>query len=186
MPRPEFVTATIREVSKRAHRTRVVLCAMTVSVFALAESVAPLDVTPRLIWNASASAPLGLYAMVARPSVVRGELVLVRPPTQVQAFAAQRGYLPKSVPMVKQIAAQRGDIVCRHEETITINGRAVAVALRRDREGRILPTWSGCHRLISGEVFLLMPRVEASFDSRYFGPVSTSNILGRLVPLWTQ
>lgn len=186
MPRPEFVTASKREVSKRAHRTRVVLCAMTVSMLALAGSSTPFVDTPRLIWNASASAPLGLYGMVARSAFIRGELVLVRPPAQVQAFAAQRGYLPKSVPMVKQIAAQRGDIVCRHGETIMINGRAVAVALRKDRDGRILPTWSGCHRLMSGEVFLLMPRVGASFDSRYFGPVSTSNILGKLVPIWTR
>ena len=176
----------MREASKRAHRTRVVFCAMTASILALAGLRTPFAGTPRFIWNASASAPLGLYAMVARPSIVRGELVLVRPPVQVQTFAAQRGYLPKSVPMVKQIAAQRGDIVCRHGEIIMINGRAVAVALRRDREGRILPAWSGCHRLMPGEVFLLMPRVGASFDSRYFGPVSTSNIVGKLVPLWTR
>ncbi|TIS75977.1 MAG: S26 family signal peptidase, partial [Mesorhizobium sp.] len=25
-----------------------------------------------------------------------------------------------------------------------------------------------------------------SFDSRYFGPVPTQNVIGRLVPLWTE
>jgi type IV secretory pathway protease TraF len=39
--------------------------------------------------------------------------------------------------------------------------------------------------LQAGEVFLLMEGVPDSFDGRYFGPVTTAAIVGRLVPLWT-
>jgi conjugative transfer signal peptidase TraF len=168
----------------RVTRTRIV--AIVASVIAIAALAAPLSHPPRLIWNATASAPIGLYEVRSQSIFVRGELVLVRPPQWVRIFAAARGYLPNTVPMVKRIAAENGDIVCRDEDAITINGRVVAQALLADRVGRALPTWSGCHRLCEGEIFLLMDSVRASFDSRYFGPVPTTAIIGKVVPLWTR
>ena len=142
--------------------------------------------TPRLIWNATASAPVGLYEVRSQATFARGELVLIRPPQWVRLFAAARGYLPDTVPMAKQIAAQNGDTVCRAQDAITINHHIVARALFADRDGRTLPTWSGCHRFGKDEIFLLMDSVRASFDSRYFGPVPTTAIVGKLVPIWTR
>jgi conjugative transfer signal peptidase TraF len=168
----------------RATRPRIV--AIIASAIAIAGLAAPLSHPPRLIWNATASAPIGLYEVRSQSTFTRGELVLVRPPQWVRIFAAARGYLPDTVPMVKRIAAENGDIVCRERDAITINGRVVAHALLADREGRALPTWSGCHKLGDGEIFLLMDGVRASFDSRYFGPVPTTAIVGKVVPLWTR
>jgi len=147
---------------------------------------APLSHPPRLIWNATASAPIGLYDVRSQATFARGELVLVRPPQWVRVFAASRGYLPITVPMVKRILAQNGDTVCREGDAITINGRVVAHALLADRAGRGLPVWLGCHELGEGEIFLLMDGVRASFDSRYFGAVPTTAIVGKVVPLWTR
>jgi conjugative transfer signal peptidase TraF len=146
----------------------------------------PLSNAPRLIWNATASAPIGLYEVRSQATFARGELVLIQPPQWVRSFAAARGYLPDTVPMAKRIAAQSGDIVCRERDAITINRHVVAHALLADRDGRTLPTWSGCRRLAAGEIFLLMDSVRASFDSRYFGPVPTTAIIGKLVPIWTR
>ncbi|TIS13749.1 MAG: S26 family signal peptidase, partial [Mesorhizobium sp.] len=53
-------------------------------------------------------------------------------------------------------------------------------------EGRPLPWWNGCRALGDNEVFLLGSDKNRSFDSRYFGPVPTQNVIGRLVPLWTE
>ncbi len=169
---------------ERVTRTRIV--AIVASVIVIAGLAAPISHPPRLIWNATASAPIGLYEVRSQSTFARGELVLVRPPQWVRVFAAARGYLPNTVPMVKRIAADNGDIVCRDKDAITINGRVVAHALLADREGRTLPTWSGCHSLGDGEIFLLMDGVRASFDSRYFGPVPTTAIVGKVVPLWTR
>ena len=168
------------------HATRTRIVAIVASAIAIAGLAAPLSHPPRLIWNASASAPIGLYEVRSQSTFARGELVLVSPPQWVRTFAASRGYLPNTVPMVKRIAAKNGDIVCRERDAITINHLVVAHALLADRTGRALPTWSGCHRLGEGEIFLLMDGVRASFDSRYFGPVPTTLIVGKVVPLWTR
>lgn len=143
-----------------------------------------IHITPRLVWNASASVPVGLYLVLSgKPS--RGDLVLVHTPDSVRQLAAERGYLPADVPLIKRIAAAGGDVVCATGNMISINGRAAAGRLARDGIGRLLPGWSGCHRLDSGEVFLLMQGVTDSFDSRYFGAVPATMIIGRLAPLWT-
>ena len=180
------VTNSVRTASAGTRVKRPYMVAIVASVIAIAGLAAPLSHPPRLIWNASASAPIGLYEVRSRATFTRGELVLIRPPQWVRSFAAARGYLPNTVPMLKRITAETGDIICRERDVITINHRVVAHALSADRAGRILPIWSGCHKLGEGEIFLLMDGVRASFDSRYFGPVPTTAIIGKAVPIWTR
>ncbi len=140
---------------------------------------------PMLVWNASASAPIGLYLVVPiQPQA--GELALVEPPDWVQSFADRRGYLPAHVPLVKRIVAQADGHVCAVGGWVFINGWPLAKPLEHDSQGRSLPRWNDCRRLSADEVFLLMANVSDSFDSRYFGPVKTSSIIGRLEPLWTK
>lgn len=143
------------------------------------------DPAPRLVWNVSASAPIGLYHVVFG-HVERGDLVLVRPPPEIAQLAAERGYLFLGVPLVKRIEALPGDDVCVFNDAIIVNGKVVARRLEKDGQGRPLPRWYGCRALSRNELFLLMKTVADSFDSRYFGPVSSSNVVGRLVPLWTE
>jgi conjugative transfer signal peptidase TraF len=141
--------------------------------------------TPLIVWNASASACIGLYRVLAG-AATRGDLVLIHTPDSIRQLADERGYLPANVPMLKRIAGANGDIVCAAGNAIFINGRLVADRLMSDGLGRPLPHWSGCHLLSTGEAFLLMEGVTNSFDSRYFGPITTSAIIGRLAPLWVD
>jgi conjugative transfer signal peptidase TraF len=141
---------------------------------------------PLILYNASGSAPLGFYDIESRLPV-RGELAVIKPPPLIELMIVERGILPPSVPLVKQVAAIGGDEVCRSKEpqgVIAINGKVVAEVLAQDREGRPLPSWDGCIRLVDGEFFLLQPHPH-SFDSRYFGPVLRCDILGVARPLWT-
>ncbi|MTJ82860.1 MAG: S26 family signal peptidase [Telmatospirillum sp.] len=144
-----------------------------------------VSMTPRLIWNATASTPVGLYAVQPDRHPAVGDLLAVRPPERLAAFLAAGGYLPRGVPLLKQVAAVAGEIVCRTGITITIDGITVATAHERDHLGRPLPAWSGCHTLQRGELFLLN-RHPDSLDGRYFGSIPASTVLGRARPLLTD
>jgi conjugative transfer signal peptidase TraF len=139
---------------------------------------------PRLIWNASASVPVGLYRMqpVRTPNV--GDLVAVAPPKWLAGYLAERHYLPLGTPLLKHVAAIAGQRVCRTGVRITVDGRHLGNAQPRDRSGRALPVWQGCRRVPRGAVFLMNHKVPDSFDGRYFGLLPAATIIGDLTPLW--
>lgn len=138
----------------------------------------------RLIFNTTASAPLGFYWLAdSEPSV--GVLALVYPPRPLARWMAIRGYLPLNVPLIKHVAAAGGQSVCGQGGLIRIDGRVVAKSLHRDHLGRPLTAYSGCRTLRAGEVFLLNRDAPRSLDGRYFGPLPRHCVAGRLRPLWT-
>ena len=51
-------------------------------------------IAPKLVWNASASAPVGLYAIDASALEVT-DLVAVDAPERLATFLSDRGYLPR-------------------------------------------------------------------------------------------
>jgi conjugative transfer signal peptidase TraF len=182
------MTGRILTPAKRRRRVRRrprAVLALTLFGLGLIGFAALVRPAPWLVWNVSASAPIGLYRVLPG-NAVRGDLVLVRTPSSVQQLAAERGYLPQNVPLVKRVAAGGGDIICAAGDAISVNGRVVAERLAHDRSGRPLPAWSGCRLLDHAEVFLLMEGISDSFDGRYFGPVPTATIVGRLAPLWLE
>ena len=140
----------------------------------------------KLLWNATASTPVGLYSLGAPDTLKRGDLVAVRPDILLADFMVARGYIGHGVPLLKRIAALSGDKVCRRGPRVTVNGRAMADALARDHLGRALPVWRGCRRLSDGEVFLLNRAVRDSLDGRYFGPMSARAVIGRATPIYTD
>ncbi len=142
--------------------------------------------SPRLAWNASASAPIGLYAIHRAPTVHVGDLVVIAPPAALAGWLSRRHYLPERVLLVKHVAAVAGQRVCRTGAVITIDGRTVGRALGRDRRGCPLPAWSGCRLLKPGELFVMNPTVPDSLDGRYFGPLPVSTVLGRATPILTR
>jgi len=167
-----------RRIARRAAALGVLIAAVGCS------AIAPP--TPRLVWNASASMPRGLYAVrpVARPA--RGATVIAWAPEPWRLLAARRHYLPANVPLVKQVAAVPGDRICGLGNTVLINGHIAAERARRDGQGRLMPWWNGCRTLRDGDYLLLIPGVAASFDGRYFGSTNASAIVGEARLLWTR
>lgn len=140
---------------------------------------------PRVIaYNVTPSVPLGLYWIAPADQVVPGDIVVIRLSGDLAAIVGR--YLPPGRELMKPVVAARGDTVCRIADSITINGSHVADAARHDRTGRPLPEWHGCRTLADGDVFTLSTRVPNSFDSRYFGSISTDQITGKAIPLWTR
>ncbi|MER9291529.1 S26 family signal peptidase [Mesorhizobium sp. M0510] len=143
-------------------------------------------VAPKLIWNASASTPTGLYRIRPAERLAVGDLVAVDAPEPLASFLADNGYLPRGVPLMKRVAGLPGQEVCRNGLAITVDGIEIGKALEHDRLGRPLPVWQGCRRIVSGKVFLMNGQVRDSLDGRYFGPIQTSSIIGRATPMWTD
>jgi conjugative transfer signal peptidase TraF len=158
--------------------TAIVVCCTSMS--------AVFQPLPKLIWNASASVPIGLYAVHPAGTLQIGELLAVAPPEPLVAFLDERHYLPMGVPLLKHVAALPGQTVCRAGGTITVDGIAAGVALGRDHLGRSLPTWHGCRVIAAGEVFFMNRRSAASLDGRYFGPLPATTIIGRADPFWMK
>jgi conjugative transfer signal peptidase TraF len=152
---------------------------------ALAIASSLLELRPILVWNATASAPRGLYSITPVTELQAGDLVLVQPDPASAAVYAERGYLPLGVPLLKRVGALGGMHVCEHAGDVTIEGRHVANALPTDGRGRPMTPWSGCRALNDGEFFALNADVPTSLDGRYFGPSLLSSMIGRAAPIWT-
>ncbi len=140
---------------------------------------------PRVLWNASASALIGLYRVKANAVPALGDLVVLMPPPDIARFIAERRYLPGGVPLLKRVAALPGQRVCRTGAIVSIDAVAVATARARDRVGRKMPDWQGCQRISPGRLFLLNPAAD-SLDGRYFGPVPASLVAGIAHPVLTR
>lgn len=140
---------------------------------------------PLLLWNASASAPMGLYLITPGVRISIGDHVAAWPRPAARQLASARGYLPASVPLVKRIAATSGSKVCAAGALMRVDGRVIAVRRTHDSRGRPLPRWTGCRTLAHGE-FLLLGRGASSFDGRYFGPSGPRDLIGSATLLWPR
>ncbi|CAN7517682.1 S26 family signal peptidase [Variovorax paradoxus] len=170
---------------------RWLFACMGIGVAALcAPSIMPAGAHDRVlvVYNPSDSVRRGWYRigrMESAASLHVGSIVLARLPADAAALAAQRGYLPSSVPILKRVGALAPQSVCVREQRMRIDGSVVASVRTHDGAHRPLQAWAQCRALALGELFLLGDTNPASFDSRYFGPISASAVLGVARPLWT-
>jgi len=135
--------------------------------------------------NTTPSEPLGIWRVAPLEHTVQaGEMVFVCPP-ETDAFSDgfERGYLRSGLcpggfgPLIKTVAAvggQRVDVA----GDVTIDGRQIANSrlVSQDGQGRPLRPYKG-GTVPAGFVFLHSP-FPGSWDSRYFGPVPASGVLG--------
>lgn len=142
--------------------------------------------------NLTPSEPLGLWRIgeLKRPVAV-GDLVFVCPPmTAVFGEARRRGYLrhglcPGGVaPLIKTIAALPGQRV-EITDHVIIDGRPLPESTVRqtDGEGRALSSDPG--GVVPPRTVFLHSSFASSYDSRYFGAVSVSGLLGLARPVLT-
>src|SRR4029077_11001750 len=168
-----------------AMRARTATLALMAAATALASLTVGPKPVPRLVWNASESVPMGLYGVQSARRLIVTALVVPSPPEPLATFLADGGYVPRGVPLIKRVLALPEQMVCRNDFAITVDGIEMGAARERDRRGRPLPIWQGCRVVPHGEVFLMNWDEPASLDSRYFGPLPLTAVVGRAVPLWT-
>ena len=171
------------EKLKRVRLRGRILCVGAGTILLLLSAALPP--TPRLVWNASASAPIGLYRVDPGALVEPGDMVIARLPRRYRLLAASRRYLPMNVPLVKRAGAYAGDKVCALGRNIFLNGRWIASRREVDAAGLPMPWWSGCMVLRGRQLFLLMDS-PSSFDGRYFGSTDGEDVIGKATLLWRR
>lgn len=154
-------------------RTAGFFCAISIAGVAML-CASLVSSNPRLVWNYTPSIPTGLYNIEDR-RWSPNDRVALEPSGRLLEALRDAGVLKEGRLLLKRVAASAGDEVCRSEQRVTINGVQAALA-RLDPK---LPTWSGCIELGVGEVFLL-GEAATSFDGRYFGATSSTDIVGPL------
>ena len=142
--------------------------------------------------NLTPSEPLGLWRIEAlRRSAEIGDFVFVCPPaTAMFEEARRRGYLRRGLcvggfaPLIKMVAALPGQHV-KITDHVAIDGRSLAASTVRktDGEGRTLTPYPG-GIVPSGHLYL-HSSFASSYDSRYFGSVPDSGLLGLARPILT-
>jgi conjugative transfer signal peptidase TraF len=135
--------------------------------------------------NLTPSEPLGLWRIekLQRPVAI-GDLVFLCPPTTAVFKAARRrGYLRRGLcpgglaPLIKSVAALPGQHVDITDHVL-IDGRLVPASSvwRTDGEGRAINPDPG--GVVPPHHLFLHSPFASSYDSRYFGPVPDSGLLG--------
>ncbi|HTM82187.1 S26 family signal peptidase [Asticcacaulis sp.] len=174
----------MRRPNLRIHRSRRPL-GIAIAAVAVMGISAFVSAPKLLLWNASASVPVGLYAVLPKAPVQVGDLAVSALPPDIRDLASERNYLPTDVLLIKPVGAVAGMTVCRSAAQTSVNGKPAGDAKPVDRMRRPMPVWSGCHHLTRREIFLMNATVPDSFDGRYFGPTSVRLIRGRAIPLLT-
>ena len=166
----------------RFRRTRRPVIVPSLAGVAILATMVTNPLRPMVLFNATPSEPPGLYAASLAPIRV-GALVAFKAPAAAFPYADRKlGYLRHTL-MLKGVAAGPGDRVCAATSRLVINNQDRGPIAATDGEGRALPRWTGCRRLGPDELFVFSARVPNSFDSRYFGPVSRTAVMGVFQPL---
>ncbi len=166
------------------NREHLLIAAMGMAAAALAFAAGPRPYHVRVIFSLTESAPKGWFLVTPATIPRPGDYVLAHIPPAAGALADERGYLAFGTPVVKRVAAVQGQVACIHSRQVLVDGAIIGMTLEHDGRGRPLAPWNGC-RALGDEVFLIGDRSPASFDSRYFGPVLTTAIVGKVASLWT-
>src|SRR5438128_8031629 len=143
--------------------------------------------------NLSPSAPRGLYRAIAG-TPTRGALVAACVSVEAAALGRARGYLGAGPciggvqPVIKPVVALAGDVVDLGPEAVIVNGQPLpgSSSAELDSLGLSLShaVW-GRHVVSADEFWLVSTRVPNSWDSRYLGPFSRSQVRSVAWPVWT-
>jgi conjugative transfer signal peptidase TraF len=158
---------------------RILLLGLIPAPIAAVQALAP---TPPLLVNASPSEPVGLYVRTRSPPGP-GRIIAFRAPQAAYPYVALALPERARTSILKTVRAGQGDQVCAAGHRLSVNDRDWAPIATADRHGRVLPQWSGCRRLRAGEYFVFSARIPNSFDSRYYGPIRTDQVIAVYRPL---
>jgi conjugative transfer signal peptidase TraF len=142
--------------------------------------------------NLTPSEPLGLWRIIPlhRPAAVDDLLFICPPESAAMRAARARGYLrsgscPGSVaPLIKTVIAVAGQHV-KIGVSVSVDGWGVSSSSLALRDGKGRPLTPFPSGIVPPGYVFLHSAFPGSYDSRYFGPVPISGILGLAQEVFT-
>jgi conjugative transfer signal peptidase TraF len=144
--------------------------------------------------NHTPSLAVGLWRItLLNGPLRRGQIVSFCPPDGAALREARRRFYIGSgtcpggyEPMLKEVIAVAGDVVQLDAAGVVVNGRLLSRSRRLDTDAAGQPVPGiphGTMMLAPGSFWAGAFAHPRSFDSRYFGPVSSDSIIGAAAPL---
>lgn len=173
--------------------SRAVALVMRVLVVVVLSAAIATGAGIRLKKNWSGSIPMGWWLQTpVWTRLQRGDTVAVELRGSLARLGAGRGYDAgdgvTAYPLAKVVGALAGDTVTIAPAGVLVNGHRLPNSERvlRDPSGRKIPSVPfGRYRVAPGTMWIF-GSARGSWDSRYFGPVPTTEVVGVLFPLWTE
>ncbi|MDH7804633.1 MULTISPECIES: conjugative transfer signal peptidase TraF [unclassified Rhizobium] len=142
--------------------------------------------------NLTPSEPLGLWRIISlhRPAAVDDLLFICPPETAAMRAARARGYFrsgscPGGVaPLIKTVIAVAGQRV-EIGVNVSVDGRVVSSSSLALRDGKGRPLSPFPSGIVPPGYVFLHSAFPGSYDSRYFGPVPISGIVGLAQEVFT-
>jgi conjugative transfer signal peptidase TraF len=136
-----------------------------------------------LVYSVTKSVPRGLYLIVPIKKIARYDIVEFKPPQAALNFIRENRLIPQNGTIMKYVFAIPNDNVCIYNQEIFINNKKAGHVYKFYAPNKLLPQTKICGKLQENQYLLLSAKSKRSFDGRYFGIVSSREILGHAIPI---
>ncbi len=103
----------------------------------------------------------------------RGDVIVFNPPAGFSELDGQ------NIPFIKRVIGVAGDLVEVHDNAVYVNGVKLDEPYVFDRQPTTPLSVESTWRVPKGDLFVLGDHREQSQDSRVFGPIPKSTVIGR-------
>jgi signal peptidase I len=126
-----------------------------------------------------------VYQVGMEPTFEPGQKLLVKPSNgavgEIVVFNPPTGYADKaSDPFIKRVVGVAGDLVEVHDGAVWVNGVKLAEPYVYDGAPTVPRTEVTSWRVPAGDLFVMGDHRDASEDSREFGPIAKSTVIGQV------
>lgn len=147
-----------------------------------------------LVINFTPSMPVGIWKVDDGSNLsrlARGQTIVFCPPdAKLFRDAKAKGILKEGrcagsyTPLLKEVVGVPGDRV-RYSNEISINGLRIANStIQHSPDLPHLKHLPESFTIPAGQVFVMSRYSNQSFDSRYFGEIPSSKVMGSATPIW--
>lgn len=131
--------------------------------------------------NVSPSIEKGFYRKINNRDFKVGDTVAVKLPEAIYKTYSGFPWITKDTILLKKIVAIGNDYVCSNGTFVKVQNMFYLVE-KKDSQNREIPHINICRVLGKNEIYLIND-VKNSFDSRYYGPIDSKNVIAKVIKI---